>query len=191
MPYQKIIMPIEVRTPLFPFIIRQRHFRIDAEHQLLDPNVSKCYFNKVVEELKERGEIYQDIWKIKKIYYPYIFIDVYSSKGDKLLIISLNLRNYNYFPPNVGILTPEEKLVFKLKPVVIKINDQGIGHFIPNRQGVWVCTPGTYEYHNFYFDLDRWELERYDLTCNIIELINRIIGMIDRSKIDIIENAVQ
>lgn len=174
----------------FPNFNRRRHFRINADLLLLDQNVSKVYFKKVVDELEEYGKVYKNIWKIKKIFYPNVFIDVLSTKGTSLLILSLNFRNYNYFPPQVGFLTPDEKLIKRLNPDAIIPDDQGTKHLIKHKFGVWACTPGTYEYHDFYFDLDRWELERYSSTSNIIELINRIIGMIDRSNENVIERAI-
>lgn len=177
-------IPLIIRES--PKIDRRRHLRINAEWLLLDSNVSNVYFKNVVNELEEKGKIYKDIWKIKFSFYPNIFIDVLSTKGETLLIISLNLRNYNYFPPQVGILTPDEKLIKRLNPDAIIPDDQGIKHLIKHNHGVWVCTPGTYEYHDFYYDLDRWELERYGTTCNIIEIINRIIGMIDRTNENIV-----
>lgn len=184
----RINLPPNFQQGQIPLIIqghsnidRRRHFRINADHLLLDQNVSKTYFNKVIDELEKKGGIYKNIWKIKNIFYPNIFIDILSTNGKPLLVLSLNCRNYNYFPPQVGFLTPDEKLIKKLNPDAIIPDDQGINHLIKHNQGVWACTPGTYEYHDFYFDLDRWELERYGSTCNIIELINRIIGMINRS----------
>lgn len=181
------ILPLIVQT--IPFIRRRWHHRVDADHQLLEPRVSKIFFKKVVKELKEKDTVYQNIWRINEIYYPYIFIDVYSTKGKKLFILTLNLRNYNYFPPQVGLLTPDEKLIKKLKESAIIPDDQGIMHIIAHNKGVWICTPGTYNYHDFYFDVDRWEKVRYDISTNIIELINRIIGMIDRTKENIVEVA--
>jgi len=171
-----------------PFIIRRWHHRVDADHQLLEPRVSKIFFKKVVKELKEKDTVYQNIWRINEIYYPYIFIDVYSTKGKKIFILTLNLRNYNYFPPQVGLLTPDEKLIKKVKDSAIKPD---VNHIIAHNNGIWICTPGTYKYHDFYFDIDRWEKVRHDISTNIIELINRIIGMIDRTKENIVEIAQQ
>ncbi len=181
------LQPVLVKN--VPFIRRRWHHRVDADVQLLEPRVSKIYFNKIVKELKEKGTVYQDIWKIKEIFYPYIFIAVSSTKGKNLYILTLNLRNYNYFPPQIGLLTPDEKLIKKLRDSAIIKDKFGINHMIPHNTGVWICTPGTYKYHDFYFDIDRWEKVRYDLSTNVIELINRIIGMIDRTKNDIIEVA--
>lgn len=172
-----------------PFIRRHWHHRVDADVQLLEPRVSKIYFKKVVKELKEKCTVYQDIWKIKEIFYPYIFIDVYSTKGNNIYVLSLNLRNYNYFPPQVGLLTPDEKLIKKLRNSAINKDEFEINHIIPHNTGAWICTPGTYKYHDFYFDIDRWEKVRNDLSTNIVELVNRIISMINRTKDDIIEIA--
>ncbi|MFX0008910.1 MAG: hypothetical protein ACFE9R_01235 [Candidatus Hermodarchaeota archaeon] len=184
---QAQLQPVLVQN--IPFFRRHWHHRVDADVQLLEPKVSKIYFKKTVKELREKCTVYQDIWKIKEIFYPYIFIDVYSTKGKNLYVLSLNLRNYNYSPPQIGLLTPDEKLIMKVKNSAINKGEFEINHIIPHNNGVWMCTPGTYKYHDFYFDIDRWEKVRYDLSTNIIELINRIIGMINRNKDDIIEIA--
>ena len=42
--------------------------------------------------------------------------------------------------------------------------------------------PGTYNYHDWYFDIDRWELDRYNPDNSIVNLINRLVNMIDRTK---------
>lgn len=181
------VYPIIVQT--ISSVDRRRHHRVGAEHQLLEPRISKIIFNKVVKDLKEKDTSYQNIWRIKEIYYPYIIIDVYSTNGKKLFILTLNLRNYNYFPPQVGLLTPDEKLIIKLKDSATVQDELGIKHIIAADTGVWICTPGTYTYHNFYFGIDRWEKGRYDISTNIIELINRIISMIDRTNEDIVEVA--
>ena len=172
-----------------PFVRRHWHHRVDVEHQLLEPRISKIIFRKVVKDLKEKDTSYQNIWRIKEIYYPYIIIDVYSTNGKKLLILTLNLRNYNYFPPQVGLLTTDERLIMKLKDSAIVQDELGIKHIIAHATGVWICTPGTYKYHDFYYDMDRWEKGRYDISTNMIELINRIISMIDRTNEDIVEVA--
>jgi len=181
------VLPFIVKN--IPFIRRRWHHRVDADHQLLEPRVSEIFFKKIVKEIKEKDITYQNIWRINEIYYPYIFIDVYSTKGKKLFILTINLRNYNFIPPQVGLLTPDGKLIKKLKKSAIVSDDQGIIHIIAHINGVWVCTPGIYKYHDFYFDVDRWEKVRDDLSTNIIELINRIIGMIDRTKENIVEIA--
>jgi len=172
-------------------IDRRRHQRINADLLLLDLDVSKTYFKKVVEELDEKGKAYKNIWRVETIFYPNIFICVFSTKGSLLLKLSLNFRNYNYFPPQVGFLTPNGELIDRLAIDAIIPDEKGIKHLLKHRNGLWACTPGTYEYHDFYFDLDRWELERYSLRSNVIELINRIIMMIDRTNENVVESAIQ
>lgn len=179
--------PVIVQS--IPFVRRRWHHRVGAEHQLLEPRISKIIFNKVVKDLKEKDISYQNIWRIKEIYYPYIIIDVYSANGKNLLILTLNLRNYNYFAPQIGFLTPDEKLIMKLRDSAIVKDDLGFKHIIAHSTGVWICTPGTYKYHDFYYDIDRWEKGRYDISTNILELINRTISMIDRTNEDIVEVA--
>ena len=59
-------LPIIIRE--IPKIDRRRHHRINAERLLLDFDVSKVYFKKVLDELESKGKIYKNIWKIKRMY---------------------------------------------------------------------------------------------------------------------------
>lgn len=163
-------------------IQRTRHPKINSDYLLLDETVSREYFTKIVREIEEKEDSYEKIWKVKEIFFPNVFIDVLSPKGGLLLIISLNLRNYNYHPPQVGFLTPDKNLILGFKPDVVIQDDEGRGHLMADHQGVWVCMPGTYEYHNWYFGIDRWELDRYNPDNSIVNLINRLVNMIDRTK---------
>ncbi len=165
-------------------IDRRRHHKINANPLLLDPAVSRVYFDRIVSQLvTDRGaDAYSHVWKVKDVFYPNVFIEVLISLGRPSFIISFNFRNYNYSPPQVGLLTLDLQLIQQVNKDAILPDKDGTIHVINNPEGAWFCTPGTWEYHEFYFDLDRWEKERYGNTCNIIELINRIIAMIDRSK---------
>lgn len=185
-----IPLPLNLRNLLVKPIVRRRHPRVNADFLLLDIEVSKNFFEEMVNEIKEKEKSYQGIWRISKKFFPNIFIDVLSTKGTPLFIISLNFRNYNYYPPQIGFLSPDEKLIFKFKSDTIISDDQGRKHLIADlNHGVWVCMPGSYEYHSYYFNIDRWELEKSNF--NIVELINRIIYMFDRTKEDVIEIAAR
>ncbi len=156
--------------------------KINSEYLLLDENVSREYFKKAVNDINVNKDAYENIWKVNEIFFPNIFIDYLSLGGEVFVTLSLNLRNYNYYPPEIGFLTPEKKLITNFKPDIVIPDDNGRKHLIPDNQGVWVCSPGTYKYHDWYFDIDRWELERYNPDYSIVNLINRLINMIDRTK---------
>ncbi len=175
-------LPLNLRNLLVKPITRRSHFRVNANFLLLDIDVSKLFFKEILNEIEEKEKNYIGIWRICKIYFPNIFIEVLSTNGVSLFIISLNFRNYDYYPPQVGFLSPNEKLIKKFKEDAVIPDDQGRKHLIadPNGYGVWVCLPGSFEYHDFYFGIDRWELEKSNF--NIVELINRIINMVDRTK---------
>ena len=111
-------------------IDRRRHRRINADRLLLDRRVSKVYFREVVEELNEKGKVYEKIWTVENIFYPNIFISVLSNKGSPLLTLSLNFRNYNYYPPQVGFLAPTGELIISLVNDVIIPDEKGIKHLI-------------------------------------------------------------
>jgi len=163
-------------------IIRRRHIKVNSEVDLLDSRVAKLYFKKEVNMLKKKAEVYKSIWSIKEIYFPNIFLNIFSLKGKILFILSINLKNYNYYPPEFGLLTKDMKILKKIDSKYVIPDKNGYIHIKNHNQGLWFCTPGTYKYHDFYFDIDRWELERYNTTCDLVETINRIIGMIDRSQ---------
>lgn len=182
-------LPLDIRNLLVKPIARRRHLRVNADFLLLDVNVSKLFFRETLNEIKEKEKHYKGIWSVCKIHFPNIFIKVLSTSGASLLIISLNFRNYDFWPPQVGFLSPDEKLIIKFKEDAVIPDDQGRRHLIMDPKGVWVCMPGSFEYHDFYFDIDRWELEKTNF--NIVELINRIINMVDRTKEDIIEIAAK
>ncbi len=184
-------LPLDLRNLLVKPFTRRRHFRVNADFLLLDVEVSKLFFKEILNEIAEKEKNYKGIWRVSKIYFPNIFIEVFSTNGDSLFIISLNFRNYDYWPPQVGFLSPNEKLIKKFKEDAVISDDQGRKHLIadPYGFGVWVCIPGTFEYHNSYFDIDRWEVEKSNF--NIIDLINRIINMVDRTKDNVIEVAAK
>ncbi|KKM85301.1 hypothetical protein LCGC14_1290440 [marine sediment metagenome] len=178
-------LPLHLRNLLVKPFARRRHFKVNADFLVLDVDVSKLFFKEILNEIKEKEKNYKGIWRVSKVYFPNIFIEVLSTNGASLFIISLNFRNYDYWPPQVGFLSPNEKLIIKFKADAVIPDDQG-KHLIANGSGVWVCLPGSFEYHNFYFD-DRWELEKSNF--NIIDLINRVINMVDRTKENVIEVA--
>ena len=159
-----------------------RHFRINADFELLDINVAKIYFEKVKKDLTLKSPPYCKIWKIKEFFFPIILLDVFSCAGNVLCILSLNLRNYNYLPPQVGLFKPNMQLFKEIDEEAIIPDEKGKIHLKKHPRGVWFCTPGTNMYHDFYYDIDRWELERYNKTCEIVEIVNRVIAMIDRSR---------
>jgi len=180
-------LPLHLRNLLVKPFARRRHFKVNADFLILDVDVSKLFFKEILNEIKEKEKNYKGIWRVSKIYFPNIFIEVLSTNGASLFIISLNFRNYDYWPPQIGFLSPNENLIIKFKEDAVIPDNQGSKHLIadPSGCGVWVCLPGSFEYHNFYFDIDRWELEKSNF--NIIELINRIINMVDRTKENVIE----
>lgn len=183
-------LPVHLRNLLVKPFTRRRHFRVNADFLLLDVDVSKSFFKEILSEITEKEKNYKGIWRVSKIFFPNIFIEVLSTNGASLFIISLNFRNYDFCPPQVGFLSPNEKLIIKFIEDAVIPDDQGRKHLIadPNGYGVWVCIPGSFEYHNFYFD-DRWELEKSNF--NIIDLINRVINMVDRTKENVIEVAAK
>ena len=64
-------IPIRL-APILPSINRRYHFRLNAVKEILDPRVSKLYFEKVKDELKKNAESYRNILTIREIFYPNI-----------------------------------------------------------------------------------------------------------------------
>lgn len=173
----RAVQPILIPPPLS----RKRHIKVNAELELLDIRISKQFFEKEVKKLVQKSEVYKSIWTIKEIYFPNIFLNIYSTDKKILFVLSVNLRNYNYYPPEIGLLTPNMMILQNVDSKFKIPDDKGNFHLKNHDKGAWFCTPGTFTYHDFYFDIDRWELERYNQTCELIEILNRVIEMINRN----------
>lgn len=157
-------------------IVDRRYYtRITPQYDLLDEQVARRYFIAVISEMQKKGDLYSRIWTIEEIWFPNVFLNVLDHQANPMFILSLNFRNYNFHPPQIGFLNLDWQTIKNFPPSVLIAKN-----IIPHAMGAWVCLPGSTEYHELYFDLDRWENERRNYDGNIVALISNIVDLFDR-----------
>lgn len=153
---------------------------------LLDSNVSRQKFANAVKELNSVEDSYADIWKLRYIKYPTILIDVLSSLNEPAITLHLNLDDWDFLPPRATLvsLNLRQQLTPQNVPGAVENPAGSINHIVWNKDinRLWFCSPGFYEYHEFYFE-DRWELIRGTDQGKITWIVERACNLIDRSKL--------
>jgi hypothetical protein len=160
-------------------IFKYRMRNLDVQADLLDISVAKLKFNKVVHEIQNGAAVYESIWKIREIFFPFILIDIFSQDSKYLYILVLNFRNFDFFPPIMTLITPRFEILPKFDEKMLSDGTE-VRHIWNNKEGVWFCMPGTFQYHDFNKNRDPWELIRCSPDFSIINLIEIAINMIKR-----------
>ena len=153
-----------------------------ARLNVLDEQVARAYFERVTLNLEKKAEYYTDRWKINKLKFPIALVDVFASNGERTFILSLNYRNYNFYPPEVKVLNENLEVYLGLPKGASTPDPDGVDHLIADPRGVWICTRGTFEFHDWYYDLDRWELIRGSEDDDIVVLIEWVLSFFNLSK---------
>ncbi len=94
-----------------------------------------------------------------------------------------DLTNWDFQPPKVTILSPNLRTILKDSQIPQNIDPiDNSKHIFSNQNGrSWFCSPGFFEYHDFY-SVDPWELIRGTDDGCISWIVDRAIQLIDRSK---------
>lgn len=154
--------------------------------RLLDPLVARTKFTAAFKELHAVKDSYKQIWRLRYAEYPIILIDILSATtGKPSVTLYMNLRNFDFMPPSATLLTTDlrRRLMPENVPAV-QDPESGKGHLAGTPDtGLWFCSPGFYEFHDFYYPLDRWELLRYTELGKISWIVNEACNMINRQKI--------
>jgi hypothetical protein len=154
---------------------------------LLEPLVAKAKFAKAVEELEGVKDVYGGIWRLRNVAYPALFIDVLSAESKKPAVtLYMNLRNFDFLPPSATLLSLDlrTKLTPENVPGTVQESEDKINHVVWSKEtGLWFCSPGFHEYHEFYYPLDPWELVRGTERGSITWIVNQACNLIDRHKI--------
>ena len=118
--------------------------------------------------------------------FPTILIDVLSSSGKPAFTLLMNLENWDFLPPNVTLtsLDLKKNLVVDQVPEAFDDPQKRIKHIVfnLNTKRIWFCSPGFFEYHQFYPE-DRWELIKKTDQGKISWIVNRVCTLIDREKL--------
>ena len=158
-----------------------------VELPILEPAVSKIKFEQAVNDLKSVQETYKKIWKLRYVKYPRILIDVLSKTEKPTLTLLLNLENWDFLPPSATLISVDLRryLVPELVPEAFDDPQHPVKHIVfnPSISQIWFCSPGFYEYHQF-FPEDRWELIKKTDEGTIIWIVNRVCILIDRQKLE-------
>lgn len=136
--------------------------------------------------MKSAQEIYKNIWKLRHVAFPTILIDVLSSSGKSALTLLLNLENWDFLPPSATLisLNLRVKLIPEQVPGAIEDPKEPLNHIVynKNKNSIWFCSPGFYEYHEHYPE-DRWEHVRGTDQGTITWIVERACSLIDRTKL--------
>lgn len=143
-------------------------------------------FELTTEKLLSVQKDYRKIWKIIDMCFPIIHIQVCDSSGIPKLGLYNNLRNFNYLPPYISIMDKSfiKYLIINQIPVTNIGTVDGRKHIYQNQKEgrCWFCTPGTFQYHYLYKE-DPWEIIRYSIEGNFLNILNSTINLIDRDKL--------
>ena len=152
---------------------------------ILEPAVSKIKFKQAINELESIQETYKKIWKIRHVKYPIILIDVLSKTEKPTLTLLLNLENWDFLPPSATLISVDLRKYVIQVPAVFDDLQNSTPHIVlnPSVNQMWFCSPGFYEYHQFYPE-DRWELFKKTDGGTITWIVDRACTMIDRQKLE-------
>ncbi len=126
------------------------------------------------------------MWNLRYTDFPIILIDILSSSRKPVFTLLLGMENWNVLPPRATILSLDLKRLLTPGdvPGAIEGPDKPVNHIVgyTNNPRVWFCSPGFYEYHEYYPE-DRWELVRETDQGKITWIVNHACDMIDRPKL--------
>ena len=135
-----------------------------------------------VNSLKEIEEQYKNIWNLRYISYPLILIDVLSTSGKPLLTLYVNLENWNFLAPAVTLLSVDLKRRLRIEQITEKTDPQKPDkHIVSDSIHIWFCSPGFFEYHQFYPE-DKWELIKNTDQGTIKWIVESAVMSINREK---------
>lgn len=109
-----------------------------------------------------------------------------SKAGKPAVTLHLNLEDWDFQPPKATILSLDLRRPLAPMQVPSAIEDPSdpVEHVVGNlvTQRIWFCSPGFYEYHEFYSE-DRWERIRGTEQGKITWIVERACNLIDRQKL--------
>lgn len=104
------------------------------------------------------------------------------------MTLSLNLENWNFLPPRATLLSIDLRRALSHNEIPETVEDpqHHVNHITTyeNVPGVWFCLPGFFEYHEYYGDVDRWELIKNTDEGKILHIVNQACNKIDRTKLN-------
>ena len=148
--------------------------------------VARSKFAAAVKELESSQPVYNQVWRIRHSKYPRIFVDVLSSSSARSIALLLRMENWNFLPPMASFFSSDLRKILHTGdiPGAIENPSNPVHHIVESdgRPAAWICSPGFYEYHEFYPE-DRWEKIRDTDGGTITWIVNRACDLVDRRKI--------
>lgn len=140
----------------------------------LDRDVAKIKFDKAVSEINEKSKSYEKFWKLRNASFPTLIIDIFDKEQNLLVVLLMDLSNWDYLPPVTELLTPDLKRLANQSNLGINnFNYNPASHLVfdhTQNNRAWFCLPGFGDYHDKYWD-DRWEKIRNTQEGTITNLI--------------------
>ena len=94
------------------------------------------------------------------------------------------MSNWDFKPPSATILVKDLTRYAKISEIKPIMDSNNRSHIIPNLNlnlnSVWFCSPGFFEYHEFY-PVDSWNQIRNKHDGKIYNIIENAISHIDRT----------
>ena len=153
---------------------------------ILEPAISKIKFEEAVNKLKSVQESYKKVWKLRYVKYPIILIDVLSKTEKPALTLLLNLENWDFLPPSATLIGTDLRNHLSPEHVPEAFDDpqHPVKHIVfnQNMRQIWFCSPGFYEYHQYYPE-DRWEVIKKTNEGSITWIVERACNLIDRQSL--------
>lgn len=148
--------------------------------------MARVKFQDALAELESIQSNYEKVWKLRYAQFPTILIDIISSSGKPVFTLCLNLENWNFLPPRATLLSLDLRRILTANqvPGAIENPDKPVNHIVgfQNNPRIWFCSPGFYEYHEYYPE-DRWELMKDTDQGKITWIVEQACNLVDRTKL--------
>lgn len=152
---------------------------------ILDPLVARAKFAKAVKEVRAKRHLYSGMWRLRRVAYPNLLIDIMSGPERPLFTLVLGMENWDLLPPTATLVDLGIRSMLPQGSVlgVVENPNVPVSHLVSSRNvpWMWFCSPGFYEYH-LYYPQDRWELIRGTRRGRITGIIEAACNLIDRRK---------
>lgn len=145
--------------------------------------MARTKFASAVKDLGSSQPAYGRVWRMRYSKYPRIFVDVLSSSSARSITLLLGMENWDFLPPTASFLSADLRRVLSAGevPGAVENPSAPVNHIVESGgiQRAWICSPGFYEYHEFYPE-DRWEKIRNTREGTITWIVNRACDLVDR-----------
>ena len=145
----------------------------------MDSRISQERFRQAADELRSAQGAYGGVWSIRSCEYPFVLLDIMSGSSAPCLVLALNMRNWDFWPPEAAYRSLDLRRPLAKKEIPAA-TEGSVSHIQDGRNGAWPCSPGFLQYHRMYHE-DSWQLLRG--SCTITWIVERACDMVDRRRL--------